>query len=58
MTHPVFLHQLGLVCALGSGTREVARALFAPIASGVASHDGYAGRRPLRDGARLAVRVG
>lgn len=44
MMFPVFLHQLGLVCALGSGTREVARALFAATLSGVASHDGYADR--------------
>ncbi|RYZ38281.1 MAG: beta-ketoacyl-ACP synthase [Myxococcaceae bacterium] len=44
MMPPVFLHQLGLVCALGSGKREVARALFAPTPSGVAPHGGYADR--------------
>ncbi|NOK35206.1 beta-ketoacyl-ACP synthase [Corallococcus exercitus] len=41
---PVFLNQLGLVCALGSGKQEVARALFADTVSGVASHDGFADR--------------
>ncbi|RKG58910.1 beta-ketoacyl-ACP synthase [Corallococcus sp. AB011P] len=44
MPPPVFLNQLGLVCALGSGKQEVARALFADTVSGVASHAGYADR--------------
>jgi 3-oxoacyl-[acyl-carrier-protein] synthase-1 len=50
MTFPVFLHQPGLVCALGSGTREVARALFGDTVSGVASYEGFADR-PLHLGA-------
>jgi 3-oxoacyl-[acyl-carrier-protein] synthase-1 len=49
MPPPVFLNQLGLVCALGSGKQEVARALFADTVSGVASHDGFADR-PLHVG--------
>ncbi|MCY1035988.1 beta-ketoacyl-ACP synthase [Corallococcus sp. BB11-1] len=44
MMPPVFLHQLGLVCALGAGKREVARALFSATPSGVAPHEGYADR--------------
>ncbi|MBN8226609.1 beta-ketoacyl-ACP synthase [Corallococcus macrosporus] len=47
---PVFLNQLGLVCALGSGKQEVARALFADTVSGVTSLEGYADR-PLHLGA-------
>ncbi|RKH14865.1 beta-ketoacyl-ACP synthase [Corallococcus sp. CA053C] len=44
MMPPVFLNELGLVCALGSGKHEVARALFATTPSGVASHAGFADR--------------
>ncbi|WP_375746335.1 beta-ketoacyl-ACP synthase [Corallococcus interemptor] len=44
MPPPVFLNHLGVVCALGSGKQEVARALFADTVSGVASHEGYADR--------------
>ncbi|TSC32823.1 beta-ketoacyl-ACP synthase [Corallococcus sp. Z5C101001] len=41
---PVFLNQLGLVCALGAGKQEVSQALFADTPSGVALHEGYADR--------------
>jgi 3-oxoacyl-[acyl-carrier-protein] synthase-1 len=50
MMPPVFLHQLGLICALGSGKQEVAGALFADTPSGVAAYEGY-GERPLHLGA-------
>jgi 3-oxoacyl-[acyl-carrier-protein] synthase I len=46
---PVFLHQLGVVCALGTGTQEVSRTLFSDTVGGVALHDGFADR-PLHVG--------
>lgn len=42
MNAPVFLHQPGLVCALGAGRRAVAEALFGDAPAGVAPRDGFA----------------
>ncbi|TWI13305.1 beta-ketoacyl-ACP synthase [Aerolutibacter ruishenii] len=49
---PVYLNELGIVCALGCGQQAVAGALFAADAArGVATTDGYTPGRPLPLGA-------
>lgn len=48
---PVYLYELGIVCALGSGQAEVAEALFAADApQGVAVSDAHTRGRPLAVG--------
>ncbi|AGC44612.1 3-oxoacyl-ACP synthase [Myxococcus stipitatus DSM 14675] len=49
MSPPVFLNDLGLVCALGVGRREVTQALFGDQPTGVASSPDFADR-PLHVG--------
>ncbi|MFY1826085.1 beta-ketoacyl-ACP synthase [Myxococcus fulvus] len=44
MTPPVFLNHLGVVCALGQGTDEVAQALFGDRPTGVAPSPDFASR--------------
>ncbi|MCY0996207.1 beta-ketoacyl-ACP synthase [Myxococcus sp. MISCRS1] len=44
MTPPVFLNHLGVVCALGHGTTEVAQALFGTQPTGVAPSPDFASR--------------
>ncbi|MBZ4415720.1 beta-ketoacyl-ACP synthase [Myxococcus sp. RHSTA-1-4] len=44
MTPPVFLNQLGLVCAMGTGKREVTQALFGDRPTGVAPSVDFAER--------------
>lgn len=51
MPTPVYLNELGIACALGRGQRDVAQALFADAAQGVAVSDRYTPGRPLALGA-------
>lgn len=44
MNPPVFLNELGLVCALGGNKREVTEALFGDAPAGVAPSDDFAAR--------------
>ncbi|MFP2905739.1 beta-ketoacyl-ACP synthase [Pyxidicoccus sp. 3LFB2] len=44
MPPPVFLNQLGIVCAAGTGKREVTAALFGDTPTGVAPSGDFAGR--------------
>ena len=48
---PVYLNELGIVCALGSGQQAVAETLFADAAHGVTVTDYYTPGRPLPLGA-------
>ncbi|QRK05195.1 beta-ketoacyl-ACP synthase [Archangium violaceum] len=44
MNPPVFLNQLGLVCAMGRGKQEVTAALFGDAPTGVAPSDDFAAK--------------
>jgi len=51
---PLFLSSLGIICALGHGKRDVARALFAGDARGMQKHTGWVDGKALTLGAVTA----